>query len=98
VGRISKTSLKMWPFKNEKTEVSGKALSNSDEYDRLLKRISENTNDITTIGATLKILQTDLADLRGKINSYLSKIRARADEVKKEEQQQEEYGSEIPVG
>jgi len=44
---------------------------NSDEYERVLKRISELSSELGVCKANLEILRTDLANLRGKFNQRL---------------------------
>lgn len=67
----------------------------SKQYDQLSKRISDLAIEIATCQNSLKLQGTDLADLRGTINSRLAKIRARTVEQEPEtekDKSQEELG------
>jgi predicted nucleic acid-binding Zn-ribbon protein len=55
---------------------------NSDEYERISKRITELDSNFTSLKNKFEILQTSLDNLRGNFNRKLSGI-------KKEEEQEE---------
>jgi len=44
---------------------------NSDEYERLLKRVAEIVADLSAVKASLENTRTDLSSLRGKFNQRL---------------------------
>jgi flagellar biosynthesis chaperone FliJ len=48
---------------------------NSDEYEKLAKKITEMSEEISTVSNNLKILETNYNDLRGKFNRKLAGIK-----------------------
>jgi len=63
----------MWGFKkkDEKLESVNPKHVNSYEYEALSKRLSETNTDVATLKGNVKVLETDLANLRGKFNQRL---------------------------
>jgi len=88
-----------WNKKKEDGKVQDKKIMHSDEYEFVLKRLSEITSEISAIKADVKLLGTDLSDLRGKIDSRLRKIRERDKQTESEDITQDlNYGDPIPYG
>lgn len=77
-------------LKKDDSKVS--SVTNSAEYDTILKRISDLVSEIRDVQAELKVHKTDLADLRGTINSRLAKIQARS-----KDQPQEDLSNSDPM-
>lgn len=55
---------------------------NSEEYEKLSKKISELSSDVTELTAKIRIITSDVSNLRGLFNRKLTGL-------KKEEQQEE---------
>ena len=54
-----------------KNENTSKNPINSDEYERLAKRISDLDSSMRTFKTNIEMFETDLANLRGKFNQRL---------------------------
>ena len=67
---------------HKRADDTDKKIINSDEYDRVLKRISELNTDITALKGNYEILKSDISNLRGRFNQKLKGLQA--DEVKPE--------------
>jgi len=71
---------------------------NSDEYERLHKRITELDTKIEAVKTSINLLQTDVADLRGAFNSRLAKIRNRGIEESEANVESFNNSVEVPFG
>ena len=73
---------------------------NSDEYERLAKRITELVGDIGICKASNEIIRSDLANLRGRFNRQLSGMKGEEEKVepKEEEKKNESYINDSLVG
>lgn len=54
----------------------GKKSLNSDEYDKVLRKLSELNSELEIHKAKLSVIRTDLENLRGRFNQRLAKIGA----------------------
>jgi len=61
-------------FWKKKDDGIRKEHINTDEYERLSKRILDNAAEIKTCLSELNLLKTDLANLRGNFNRKLAGI------------------------
>ena len=81
-------------FKRKTQDPSTKFI-NSEEYDKCLRRISELSATIKTVESQTELLKSDLANLRGKFNARLSRLK---EEEVKEESKDIYTSSDIPFG
>ena len=77
----------MFGFKANNT---GAKNINSSEYEECLKRILERDSRVATLASELEALKTELANLRGKFNAKLSKIKQEEQQEQDQKQKQEE--------
>jgi hypothetical protein len=75
-------------FDGFKTPAANKNSINSDEYERLVKRIIDVDARMRLRDAEYKLLETDVANLRGKFNQKLKGIKET--DAKDEMQQKKE--------
>jgi len=54
-----------------KNENSGTKIANSDEYERLSKKLIDLSAAVAALAGKYEILETNLANLRGKFNQRL---------------------------
>lgn len=77
-------------FWKKKDDNLHKEHLNSDEYERLLKRLLDITTEVKSCQAELKLLQSDLANLRGNFNRKLAGI-AKEESAKEKPQEEEKF-------
>jgi len=75
-----------WKKKNEANNTSANAV-NSNEYEKLSKRIAELDAEVRICKTSCQMLETDVANLRGKFNQRLKGLAPI--EEKKEEKPEE---------
>lgn len=79
----------MWWKKNDNTS---KNPVNSEEYERLAKRITELVAELGLLKANYKIIETDVDNLRGNFNRKLKGLVKEEEKVApKEEEKSETY-------
>lgn len=61
-------------FFKKKNENTNKNFADPDEYGRILRRFADLSTDIELCKATIKVLQTDVDNLRGNFNRKLKGI------------------------
>jgi DNA anti-recombination protein RmuC len=90
--------MKMWKIFNNANK--NKEPVNSDEYERLLKRVAEIVADLSAVKASLENTRTDLSSLRGKFNQRLRGAdNTEADKGSGKPTEEEKYISdELPLG
>jgi len=83
----------------KKSDDTGKKDINSSEYETCLKRILEGNTRIESLIAKVNALETDVANLRGKFNARLTKIKTE-EQKEQEEQQTQQINTDgtIPFG
>ena len=86
--------MRMW-FKKDDTN---KNYVNSDEYERLAKRITELASEVGICKAASKLLQTDVDNLRGKFNRKLKGLEQEEKVEPKEETEKYINGDFIGIG
>jgi len=81
----------------KKHENSGAQITNSAEYERLSKKITDISSDLAALKGQLEIHKTDLANLRGKFNQ---RLRGREDQSTDQPAKPEEFinSNEVPIG
>ena len=80
---------------NRSNTSTNQTVINSEEYDKCLRRMSELDTGIKTVKSEIELLRTDLANLRGKFNAKLTRIK---EEEAKEETKDIYTTNEIPFG
>lgn len=87
-----------------KNENSGTKIANSDEYERLSKKLIDLSAAVAALAGKYEILETNVANLRGKLNQ---RLRGREDQSTDPEKDQstasanpsEGYlSNELPIG
>lgn len=72
----------VWPFSNGKTlETPATKITNSDEYERCLKKIAERDSEIAAIKSKVNSLESDVESLRGKFNAAIRGAKAKVEEL-----------------
>lgn len=72
-------------FFKRKNENTDKNAISSGEYERLVRKLIDGNTEIELLKASIKILQTDLDNLRGNFNRKLKGMKE--EEVKEEKQE-----------
>jgi len=84
----------MWFKKND----TSKNAVNSDEYERLAKRITELAAECGICKAACKLLETDVDNLRGKFNRKLKGLEQEEKVEPKEEEEKFINGGFVGIG
>lgn len=74
-----------------------KRVMNSDEYEKLTKKITDLTSDFQKLEARTNGIVTDIANLRGRFNQKLSRIKKEELEDTDEETKDKEESINNPV-
>jgi len=86
-----------WKKENE-TDSGNKKCINSDEYEKLIRRISEEAARISHLENDFKILSTNVDNLRGNFNRKLSGIAKNEEQTKQQETESFINSNEVPFG
>jgi hypothetical protein len=82
-------------FHANRTNNTSSNVINSDEYDRVLKRISELDANFKLLKVDVDVLRTDVSNLRGKFNQRLKGLK---EEEQKQEIESFNNSGEVPFG
>jgi len=72
-------------FWNKKHENPSPNPLNSEEYERLVKRIIEFNSKVAVLETNMELLKTDVANLRGKFNQRLKGLKEEEGKEEKKE-------------
>lgn len=70
-------------FFKKRNENTSQNLTNSDEYGKVLRRFAEISTDVELCKTQIKVLQTDVDNLRGKFNRKLKGLEKEEEEKEK---------------
>ena len=85
-------------WKKNETDSGNKKYINSDEYEKLIRRISEEAARISHLENDFKILSTNVDNLRGNFNRKLSGIAKNEEQAKTQETETFINSNEVPFG
>jgi len=77
-------------FWNKKKDDPNKNTTNSEEYERLSKRITDLAAEVALHKTKVELIETDVANLRGKFNRKLSGLQKEEEKVEPKEEEKTE--------